>query len=175
MNEDPRDELLDVVDRADRVVGTAPRGEVYRLGLTHRCATVLVRDAAGRVFVHRRSAEKLYAPGTYDVFVGGVLGAGESYAEAAVREAEEELGVAGITAEPAFNFLFEEDGCAWFCDVWTAEWHGPVNPQASEIDWHGWLTDDEIEQRIAGGEWRFVPDGLAAWRRYRAWRAGSPA
>ncbi|MGC0318883.1 NUDIX domain-containing protein [Kitasatospora acidiphila] len=167
---DPTEELVDVVDAQDRVIDTVTRGEVYRRRLTHRCATVLVRDAEGRVFTHRRAPWKLYAPGTYDVFVGGVVGAGESYADAAVREAEEELGVTGITVEPAFKFLFEEDGFGWFCDVYTATWTGSVAPQQSEIDWHGWLTDEEIAERLAAGEWRFVPDGLVAWHRYRELR-----
>jgi isopentenyldiphosphate isomerase len=174
---EPEDELLDVVDEQDRVLGTAARGEVYRLGLTHRCAMVLVRDAEGRIFVHRRAATKSFGPSTYDVFVGGVLGAGESYAEAAVREAEEELGVSGITTEPLFRFLFRyrdgaaadgtfEEDCAWFCDVHQAVWTGPVAPQESEIDWHGWLTEQEIAEKL--DEWQWVPDGLAAYRRYLA-------
>lgn len=163
---DPRDELLDVVDEHDRVIGTAPRGEVYRRRLTHRCVMILVRDAEGRIFVHRRSADKLFAPGAHDVFVGGVVGAGESYAEAAVREAEEELGVSGISTEPLFRFLFEEPGYSWFCDVHQARWTGPVAPQAEEIDWHGWLTDAEVADRLT--HWEFVPDGREAYRRYLA-------
>ncbi|WP_035851570.1 NUDIX hydrolase [Kitasatospora azatica] len=165
---EPTDELLDVVDEQDRVIGRATRAEVYARGLTHRCAMVLVRNAEGRIFVHRRSAGKQYAPGTYDVFVGGVLGVGESYAQAAVREAEEELGVSGITTEPLFRFLFdlESEACSWFCDVHQAVWTGPVTPQVEEIDWHGWLTEEEIAERL--DEWDFVPDGREAWRRYLA-------
>ncbi|MER5867205.1 NUDIX domain-containing protein [Kitasatospora sp. NPDC002040] len=167
----PADEVLDVVDDQDRVIGTAPRGEVYRLGLTHRCVFILVRDAEGRIFTHRRSAEKLYAPGTYDCFVGGVVGAGESYADAAVREAEEEMGVSGIVPVPLFKFLFEENGLSWWCDTYEARWDGPVSPQVEEVDWHGWLTEAELAQRLT--EWEFVPDGLQAYRKYQEYR-GTP-
>ncbi|MCX4750639.1 NUDIX domain-containing protein [Kitasatospora sp. NBC_01287] len=162
----PTEELLDVVDTQDRVLRTATRDEVYRDRLTHRCAMVLVRDAEGRIFTHRRSPDKTYGPGTYDVFVGGVVGAGESYAEAAVREAEEELGVRGISTEPLFRFLFETPDYSWFCDVHQARWTGPVSPQVEEIDWHGWLTEAEIAERLADGEWTFVPDGREAYRRF---------
>ncbi|MDH6120308.1 NUDIX domain-containing protein [Kitasatospora sp. GAS204B] len=162
----PSEELLDVVDTQDRVIRVAPRGEVYRDRLTHRCVMILVRDAEGRIFTHRRSPEKLFAPGAYDVFVGGVVGTGESYAEAAVREAEEELGVSGISTEPLFRFLFEETDYSWFCDVHQARWTGPVQPQAAEIDWHGWLTEAEIADRLADDRWPFVPDGREAYRRY---------
>src|SRR5262249_1167418 len=102
----PEDEILDIVDENDRVVGQAPRGEVYAKGLRHRASFVLVRDEADRIFVHRRTATKLVYPSLYDVFVGGVLGTGETYDEAALREAEEELGVSGLPRPvPLFSFL----------------------------------------------------------------------
>ncbi|AUY48747.1 NUDIX domain-containing protein [Streptomyces sp. CB01881] len=164
----PAEELLDVVDEHDRVIGTARRGEVYRDGLTHRCVFILVRDPAGRIFVHRRTDTKLFAPGAHDMFVGGVVGAGESYASAAVREAEEELGVHGIEPEPLFKFLYRGGGLSWWCDVYEARWDGPVSPQESEVAWHAWLTPAELDERLARDE--FVPDGLEAYRRYRELR-----
>lgn len=94
----PSDEILDIVDENDVVVGQAPRGEATARGLRHRCVFIEARDAEGRVFVHRRTATKLVFPSHYDMFVGGVVGAGESYEEAALREAEEELGVSGLPA-----------------------------------------------------------------------------
>ncbi|PSK44947.1 Nudix hydrolase [Streptomyces sp. 111WW2] len=86
------DEILDIVDENDRVVGQARRGDAYARGLRHRCVFVWARDPEGRVFVHRRTATKLVFPALYDMFVGGVVGAGESYDDAALREAEEEGG-----------------------------------------------------------------------------------
>lgn len=92
------DEILDIVDENDEVVGQAPRGEATARGLRHRCVFIEARDTEGRLFVHRRTATKLVFPSHYDMFVGGVVGAGESYDEAALREAEEELGVSGLPA-----------------------------------------------------------------------------
>ncbi len=89
------EEILDVVDADDRVVGRAPRADVYAQGLTHRAVFVLVRDAGGRIFVHRRTETKLTFPGWYDMFVGGVVGTAETYDEAALREAEEKCGCGG--------------------------------------------------------------------------------
>lgn len=103
----PPDEVVDIVDERDRVVGQATRGEAYARRLRHRCSFVLVQDSAGRTFVHRRTARKLVFPSMYDMFVGGVVGAGESCAEAALREAEEELGVSGLPAPvPLFTFCY---------------------------------------------------------------------
>ncbi|MEU5190403.1 NUDIX domain-containing protein [Streptomyces klenkii] len=162
----PADEVLDIVDEQDRVVGRAPRGEAYARGLRHRCVFVLARDGEGRIFVHRRTAGKLVFPSRYDVFVGGVVGAGESYDEAALREAEEELGVSGLPAPtPLFRFLYEGEGGSWWSAVYEVRCDLAVSPQVSEVAWHGFLSEGELEARL--GEWDWVPDGFEAYRRLR--------
>ncbi|MFF2851781.1 NUDIX hydrolase [Streptomyces sp. NPDC058001] len=165
-----QDEVLDVVDGEDRVVGRAARGEVYARGLRHRCVFVRVRDAQGRVFVHRRTGTKLVFPSMYDMFVGGVVGAGEAYDDAALREAEEELGVTGLPRPTyLFKFLYEGDGGqSWWSSVYEVRCEGPVSPQVEEVAWHAFLTDDEVEHRLT--EWPWVPDGLAAYQRWKAIR-----
>ncbi|WP_399137346.1 NUDIX hydrolase [Streptomyces sp. NBUA17] len=166
------DEILDVVDENDRVVGRARRGDVYARGLRHRCVFVRARDPEGRVFVHRRTATKLVFPDLYDMFVGGVVGTGESYDDAALREAEEELGVSGLPRpEYLFKFLYDDGGGrTWWSAVYEVEWAGAVAPQVEEVAWHGFLGEEELAGRVRGGEWEFVPDGLAAYARLRAWR-----
>ncbi|MFI8244261.1 NUDIX hydrolase [Streptomyces sp. NPDC085866] len=167
----PADEILDIVDEHDRVVAQVARGEAYARGLRHRCVFIQARDAAGRLFVHRRTATKLVFPALYDMFVGGVVGAGESYDEAALREAEEELGATGLP-RPAFLFKFLYDdgaGNSWWSAVYEVRCDLPVQPQAEEVQWHDFLPEDEVERRL--GEWEWVPDGLAAYERLRAFRA----
>ena len=166
------DEILDIVDEQDRVVGRAPRGEAYARGLRHRCVFIEARDAEGRLFVHRRTPTKLVFPSHYDMFVGGVVGAGESYDDAALREAVEELGVSGLP-HPVFLFKFLYDdgaGQTWWSAVYEVRCALPVDPQVEEVAWHGFLTYEELERRLP--EWPWVPDGLAAYERLRAHRAG---
>ncbi|HEY9374895.1 NUDIX hydrolase [Streptomyces sp.] len=166
------DEVLDVVDEHDRVIGQAPRGEVYARGLIHRCTFIHVRDSEGRIFVHRRTPTKLVFPSRYDMFVGGVVGAGESYDDAALREAEEELGVSGLPRpRPLFRFLYDSEGVAgrWWSAVYEVRCELPVDPQAEEVAWHAFVTEEELAARL--GEWEWVPDGLAAYERLLAFRA----
>ncbi|MEU3922355.1 NUDIX hydrolase [Streptomyces sp. NPDC002659] len=162
----PADEILDIVDENDEVIGQAPRGEAYARGMRHRAVFVLARDAQDRIFVHRRTATKLVFPSLYDMFVGGVVGAGESYDAAALREAEEELGVCGLPAPvPLFKFLYERGDQTWWSAVYEVRCELPVDPQAEEVAWHGFLPERELERRL--GEWEWVPDGLAAYERLR--------
>ncbi|MFC1419744.1 NUDIX hydrolase [Streptacidiphilus cavernicola] len=163
------DELLDIVDAEDRVTGQARRGDAYARRLRHRCVFILARDAEDRIFVHRRTAGKLVFPSLHDMFVGGVVGAGESYDDAAKREAEEELGVGGLAPTPLFRFLYESDEHSWWSAVYTARVTGPVRPQVEEVAWHDFLTEDQLTERLA--DWSWVPDGLAAWHRLTLWRA----
>ena len=159
------DEIIDIVDEHDQVIGTSPRGEAYAKGLRHRTSFILARDAEDRIFVHRRTARKLVFPSLYDMFVGGVVGAGESYDEAALREAEEELGVSGLPRPThLFTFLYEAaDGSAtWWSAVYEVRCEQPVSPQPEEVAWHTFLTEEELTDRLT--RWDWVPDGLAAYR-----------
>ncbi|WP_405443598.1 NUDIX domain-containing protein [Streptomyces niveus] len=172
------DEIIDIVDEHDHVVRQASRGEAYAKGLRHRCVFILARDADDRIFVHRRTAAKTVFPSRYDMFVGGVVGAGETYDEAALREAEEELGVSGLPRPvPVFTFLYEtgDGGMSWWSRVYEVRCVLPVSPQVEEIEWHAFLTDAELDRRLAedagdgGRPW--TPDGLAAYERLKAARA----
>lgn len=164
-----QDELLDVVDERDRVIGQARRADAYARRLRHRCAFILARDPEGRIFVHRRTDRKLVFPSRYDMFVGGVVGSGESYDEAAAREAAEELGVSGLPAPtPLFKFLYETPEHAWWSAVYEVIVDRPVEPQPEEVAWHAFLTEAELNRRL--DEWNWVPDGLAAYHRLLARR-----
>ncbi len=167
----PSDEMLDIVDENDEVRSGSPARRGDHAGLRHRCVFIEARDAEGRIFVHRRTATKLVFPSHYDMFVGGVVGAGESYEEAALREAEEELGVSGLPRpEPLFRFLYDDGEHTWWSAVYQVRCELPVSPQVEEVAWHAFLDDAGLERRL--GEWPWVPDGLEAYRRLRELRAG---
>ena len=165
------DEILDIVDENDDVIGQSPRGEAYAKGLRHRCVFIQARDPEGRLFVHRRTPTKLVFPSLYDMFVGGVVGAGESYDDAALREAEEELGVSGLPRpEFLFKFLYDDGaGRTWWSAVYEVRCELPVSPQVEEVAWHDFLPEDEVELRLR--DWEWVPDGLAAHERLKAYRS----
>jgi len=167
----PAEEILDIVDENDQVIGRSPRGRAYAEGLRHRCVFIQARDSEGRLFVHRRTPTKLVFPSLYDMWVGGVVGAGESYDDAALREAEEELGVFGLPSPRfLFKFLYDDGaGQSWWSAVYEVRCDLPVSPQVEEVAWYDFLPEAEVERRL--GEWEWVPDGLAAYERWKAHRA----
>ncbi len=162
---DPGEELVDVVDEEDRVVGVVARREMRARRLRHRCTYVLVRNGRGELYVHRRTETKDVFPGMHDVTVGGVVLHGEGYDQGARRELREEL---GVDASPAFRFRLRydgEDGPAWGA-VYDLTWDGPVHPQEDEIAWGAFLPVQEVRRML--GEVPFCPDGVLVLRRWLA-------
>ena len=87
------EEIFDLVDADDRVIGQAPRSEVHRRALLHRAVHIFVFDTGGRLLLQQRSAGKDEYPLCYTSSASGHVSAGETYNEAAVRELHEELGL----------------------------------------------------------------------------------
>lgn len=167
---DPADELVDVVDEDNCFVGLVARSELRARNLWHRCTYVFVLNAAGELYVHRRTDTKDVYPGYFDLCAGGVNGAGESYQDCARREVKEELGVG---AAPTFRFLHRYLGPSG--KVWGAAldvvWDGPIVWQPSEVVWGAFVPMNGVDEMIARE--RFCPDGLEVFERWRGGRLGS--
>jgi len=88
-----KEEIFDVVNERDEVLDRKPRSEVHRLGLMHRAVHVLVFNAAGQVFLQKRSIKKDRQPGVWDSSASGHVDSGEDYDACAVRELGEEIGL----------------------------------------------------------------------------------
>lgn len=86
------DELLDLVDQHDNVIGTVRKGLTERdPSLIHREIAVLIHRG-GELLWQLRSAAKTVMPLTWDVACAGHLRAGDTPLAAAHRELAEELG-----------------------------------------------------------------------------------
>ena len=85
------DEIFDVVDENDEVVGQASRAEVHREKKLHRAVHVFLFNRKGELFLQQRSLLKDSHPGKWDSSASGHLDSGEDYATAAARDLAEEL------------------------------------------------------------------------------------
>ncbi len=142
------EEIFDVVNERDEVIGQKPRQEVHARGLWHRAVHVLVFNSQGQVFLQKRSVKKDTARGKWDSSASGHLDTGEAYDACAVRELREEIGL-HLAAPP--ERLFKINACretGWeFCWIYRCAGEGPFQ-----------LHPDEIET----GEW-FAPTVVTAW------------
>jgi len=169
------DEVFDVVDARDEVVGQAMRGEVHAQRLRHRAVHVLVFDARGRVFLQKRSRAKDTAPGCWDSSCSGHVDAGEDYDAAAHRELGEELGLA-VAVPPARWFRLEagpETG--WeFVWVYRLRAEGPFALNPAEIECGEWREPAAVTQAVAGRPDEHAPAFRLVWARAVALIAAEP-
>ncbi|MET9972780.1 NUDIX domain-containing protein, partial [Streptomyces sp. NPDC006356] len=146
-------EHVERVDEHDEILGVVSRSEAIRRGWLHRIATVVCRDPAGRILVHRRPDHASRFPGRFNWMLGGAVEVGESYEEAAARELAEEL---EVRAFPRFVLKFP---CAGAISPYWLGLHEvvvtePVAPDPEEIAWHGWLTDSELADLVRHDDFR---------------------
>ena len=161
----PNDELFDVVNDHDEVIGQRPRSEVHRLGLKHRAVHVLIFNRRGDLFLQKRSLTKDCFPGTWDSSASGHLAPGETYDACAVREVREEL---GLELERPPQRLFQIAACPGtgmeFVWVYRAEAEGPFALHPGEISEGRWFAPDAIARWLADRPQDFAGSVPLIWR-----------
>ena len=156
MPEDNPDELFDVVDAGDRVIGQATRSDVHARGLLHRAAHVFVFNSMGQLLLQQRSASKDAHPLCWTSSCSGHLDSGETYQAAAVRELQEEIGL-----EADVEFLFKFPAGPETSNEHTALFRAVCDerpsPDPTEVADLQWATVDQWQRELVDDPDRFDP------------------
>jgi isopentenyldiphosphate isomerase len=192
------EEIFDIVNERDEVVGQNTRREVHVRGLWHRAVHVLVFNARGEVFLQKRSLRKDIAAGKWDSSASGHLDSGEDYDACAVRELREELGLdlkftqrredaklkspfaslaplreATNMSEP-LEKLFKVDArkeTGWeFCWIYRCESEGPFVLHPDEIETGDWFAPDAVTKWVNEQPQDFASAFVLIWGIYLAQR-----
>jgi isopentenyldiphosphate isomerase len=157
-------ELLDVVNEYGEPTGQVlDKKTIHAQGIRHRDVHVWVTNGED-VLQQQRNDDKTIMPGAWDISVGGHVGMGESYRDAAVRETHEELGLAlpperlkriGLVATqlefPGWkrphnivgdNFVVYEPGLSL----------DDLQLQESEVQGARWYPIDRLERDLLSGD-----------------------
>ena len=154
-------ELWDIVDEHGTSTGrTHIVGTPMRDGEYHPSVSVWLMRGDGRMLISRR-AQTDHAAGMWETTSGSIL-AGETAADAALREVREELGIA---LDPAFGrrwiaYTWPHSTCPGgaYIEVWIFRCEAEVDAlilQPEETSEAAWATPDDIRARIRAGE--FIP------------------
>lgn len=152
------EEIVTIIDLADRVVEARPRPEVKKVGYTYRVTYILVFNQAGQLLVQERTDSKDWCPGHFDLAAGGIIQFDESYDISAERELQEEL---GISPQLKYHFeLFYDDIPAPIKNrnwgrVYSCVHEGPFRLQADEV---ASATFMPVEEALALAPERVTPD-----------------
>ncbi|MCV9879561.1 NUDIX hydrolase YfcD [Brenneria izbisi] len=151
-------EWVDIVNENNEVIAQSSRQQMRAQSLRHRATYIVVHDGMGKILVQRRTESKDFYPGWLDATAGGVVQSGEQMLESARREAEEELGIAGVPFAEHGLFYYEAENCRVWGGLFSCVTHGPFALQEAEIDEVSWLSPEEITARCD----EFTPDSLKA-------------
>jgi isopentenyldiphosphate isomerase len=88
-----RDELLEVVDENDNIIGLESRSKIHKDGLLHREIHIWFLTPKGEIIFQHRAKDKDTYPDKLDATVGGHVEPNMSYEETAIKECKEETGV----------------------------------------------------------------------------------
>ena len=160
-----QDEIFDVVNERDEVVGQLARKEVHRQGLKHRAVHILIFNARGEIFLQKRSMKKDNFPGVWDSSASGHVDTGEEYDACALREVREELGIR-LPCAPARVLRVnacEETGQE-FVWVYRCAHEGPFELHPEELETGAWFGAQEVTQWIALTPKDFAPAFICIWR-----------
>ena len=135
------EEVFDVVNERDEVIGQKPRSEIHRLRLNHRAVHVLVFNSRGELFLQKRSMKKDCFPGVWDSSASGHLASGESYDACCGRELLEEIGLEPETPPVRlFKVAARPETGNEFVWVYRCAAEGPFRLDPEEIERGDWFA-----------------------------------
>ena len=169
------DDIFDIVNECDEVVGSAPRSIVHARGLLHRAAHVIIFRGSGEgreILLQKRSMSKDSYPGIYTTSCSGHVDSGETYDIAAVREMREETGLSvkisdlretgkiSARAETGneFTFVYELE-----CPK-----DAKFSPPPDEVASLDWMRVADFEAEIKASPQKFTPSFLCVYAFYKA-------
>ena len=149
------DEVLDIVDKNDAVIGKKTRNDIYRDNMSNfRVVNAFIQNDKGQLCIPRRSTNKRIFPLCLDTSMGGHVESGESYEDAFKRETMEELNIdiTKITYKKIASFTPHQHNMSAFMQVFLI--YSNQTPQYNNNDFieFFWLKPHEIINLIKDGE-----------------------
>jgi len=142
-------ELFDIVDLKDNIIGHVRRGEVHgNPKLIHRSVAVAVFNNKGEIFLQQRSATKDTDPLLWTISCSGHVGAGDSYEHTAFRELEEELGIVGVPITLVTKFLYHSPIETEIAVLYKTVWDGKLKLQAKETKEGRFFTQKTLSEAL---------------------------
>jgi isopentenyl-diphosphate delta-isomerase type 1 len=162
---DNQNEVFDVVNEQDQVVGKATRGEVHKnKNLIHRSVGVLVFNSKGELLLQKRSETKDTDPGKWTISCSGHVNSGDTYENTAKRELREEL---GVQAPLIYIHVYMYRGLqeTEMHTLYKTVSDGPFVFHPLEIDIGKFFTKKTLQKQVKTGEIELSCDGKMALER----------
>lgn len=151
------DELLDLFDEQERVIGIVSRHRYYKNKADFpgylRSAEMFIVNDSGQLWVPRRTSTRLIAPNGLDYSCGGHVTSGETYITGCMREANEELNLSVKETDLELAFVTGPSAeSPWFRQLFLYHTNTTPNYNCDDFSGYYWLTPKELIGRLEAGE-----------------------
>ena len=157
-------ELVDIVDRKDRILKTIPRKEATNSDIL-RVVGVYILNKKGELLLQLRSEKSFRYPLHWDCTGGGHVGTGENYETAAKRELFEETGIKTILVFLGKHCIELDDGRKHLNVFFKGTYNGKITIDPKELKKVQAFSKDQIKKMIKNGE-KIHPECLFGLKRY---------
>lgn len=149
------DELLDIVNADDQVIGTIMRSEYARLVSENlgyvRAIDVFIVNDQGQLWIPKRPPHKKIAPNGLDYSCGGHVSSGEDYSTSALREIEEELNLQLKESDLEFIQKFRNDDLHYYRAVYLYRSNETPDYNPDDFVSAEWMTPKELLAKLEAG------------------------
>lgn len=149
------DELLDIVNADDQVIGTIMRSEYHRLideklGYIRAIDMFIINDK-GQLWIPKRPPHKKIAPNGLDYSCGGHVSSGETYLQSALREIEEELNLSLTEEDLEFVQKFPPNDVFYIRAVYL--YRSNQTPKYNPADFVSaeWMSPQDLLAKLDAG------------------------
>lgn len=149
-------EYLDIVDNKDKVIGKGTRKSVRKMHHIHRGVHVFIVNKKSEILIQQRSKDKDDRPLFYDASVGAQVLSGETYKQAALREAEEELGILDIKVNKICKYKSFSDRQREIRTLFLARYDGPFKIDKKEVEKIEFWSVEKVQETIQKGKVNFT-------------------
>lgn len=157
------EELIDIVNEKDEIVGKTTKKEAHTKGLFHRTTAILILNNEGQIALQKR-AKNYDGGGLLDHSAAGHLLSGEHYKSAALRELNEELGIYAELIKIRNKLVELHDSIdskkiRHIYRLFIGRHNGPFEFQESEVESVNFYDGDAIKEMIKNNPEKFT-EGL---------------
>ncbi|MBC7708153.1 NUDIX domain-containing protein [Polaromonas sp.] len=149
------DEILDLVDENDSVIGTIKRSDYknlleQNLGYIRASELFIINDDS-KIWIPVRTSTKTIAPNGYDYSAAGHVESGDDYTETIIRKTKEEINLDVTEDKLQLVAKMKSDDVRYFRSVYMLR--SNVTPSLNPDDFISaeWLTPDEVIHNIDTG------------------------
>jgi isopentenyl-diphosphate delta-isomerase len=149
------DELLDLVNEDDQVIGQKYRSEIWKENINNfRTVNVFLINDKQEIWIPRRTAHKKLFPLCLDSSAGGHVIAGESYDQAFERELKEELNIdlSNVLYRLIAKLTPAEHKVSSFMHVYIVQSNGTPQYNLNDFVEYSWIDIITLQQKIQSGE-----------------------